>query len=99
MRLLCTIVDRLAESVGPVMVYPAVPAAIRAFGDVATDSSTMVFRHPEDFDLIQIASIDERTGELTANLPPKVLLTGVAWKAAQNVVPQTDGQLSLLKEA
>lgn len=98
-KLLCVIRDRLAESVGPVMLFTAVPAAVRAFSDVALDPQTLVSRHPEDFDLLQVATIVEGSGEVTPLVPPRVLLTGVAWAAAQKPrddVPE-DGspQLSL----
>lgn len=100
MKLLCVVRDRLAESVGPVMIFPAVPAAIRSFSDLATDQSTLVARHPGDFDLLHVASIEEGSGEVTPLSPPVVLLTGVAWLAAQKPAEAgADGQLSLLKEA
>lgn len=98
-KLLCVIRDRLAESIGPVMVFTAGPAAIRSFSDLAVDPQTMISRHPEDFDLMQVATIDEGSGEVTPLSPPLVLLTGVAWLAAQKPADAGDGQLSLLKEA
>lgn len=97
-KLLCVVRDRLAEAIGPVMLFPAVPAAIRSFSDLALDPGTMVHRHPGDFDLLQIATIDEGSGEVSPLVPPVVLLTGVAWLASQKPV-DGDGQLSLLKEA
>nr|QJB18812.1 MAG: nonstructural protein [Microvirus sp.] len=100
-RLLCVIRDRLAESCGPVMLYAAVPAAIRSFSDVALDPETMVGRHVEDFDLLQIAYVDEGSGEVTPCSPPVVLMTGVAWLAAQRdkaTEVGADGQLSLLRK-
>lgn len=99
-KLLCVIRDRLSDSCGPVMAFPAIPAAIRQFSDVAVDSQTMVARHPEDFDLLHIANMDERSGAVEAVTPPVVLLTGVQWLASQKPSGQTDPQLSLLsKEA
>lgn len=98
MKLLCVIRDRLAESVGPVMAFAAIPAAIRSFSDLALDPQTMIHKHPEDFELLQIAEIDERSGQLRVVEPPVLLLSGVQWVAAQK--PADDGgQLSLLKEA
>lgn len=100
MRLLCAIVDRLAESVGPVMSYPAPAAAIRSFGDVASDPQTLLSKHVADFDLLCLGELDDRSGVVTPNNPPVVMLTGAQWLAAQR--PETagaDGQLSLLKEA
>lgn len=99
-KLLCVIRDRLAESCGPVMLFSAVPAAIRSFSDVAVDPSTMVGRHPEDFDLLQIATVNEGSGEVSPVSPPVVLLTGASWVAAQKPRdPDEDGgQLSLLRK-
>lgn len=99
-KLLCVVRDRLADAIGPVMVFPAVPAAIRSFSDLAIDPSTLVARHPGDFDLLQVGVIDEGSGEVIANVPPLVLLTGVAWLAAQSPRDKPeDVQLSLIKEA
>lgn len=101
-KLLCVIRDRLAEACGPVMLFTAVPAAIRSFSDIAADKQTSVGLHPEDFDLLQIALVDERTGEVTPCSPPVVLLSGVQWLAAQKPrdEPEAGAQLSLLsKEA
>jgi len=98
-KLLCVVRDRLAEAIGPVMLFPAVPAAIRSFSDLALDPQTMVHRHPADFDLLQIATIDEGSGEIAPCSPPVVLITGAAWAAAQKPESGPDGQLSLLKEA
>lgn len=100
-KLLCVIRDRLAEACGPVMLFSAVPAAIRSFSDVALDAQTTVGRHPEDFDLLQIALVDEGSGEVTPCSPPIVLVTGVAWLAAQKPresAADDGGQLSLLRK-
>lgn len=101
-KLLCVILDRMAQAIGPVMVFPALGAAVRTFGDVANDPQTMVSRHPEDFDVLQVANIDDATGVVTPLVPPAVLLTGAAWVAAQSreAKPSAEdgGQLSLLKK-
>lgn len=97
-KLLCVVRDRLAEACGPVMLFAAVPAAIRSFSDLATDPSTMVHRHVADFDLLQIAIVDEGSGEVTPVSPPAVLLTGVAWLASQKAPDEGSGQLELLKK-
>lgn len=100
MKLLCSVRDRLAEALGPVMLFPAIPAAVRSFSDLALDPGTMVHRHPGDFDLLHIADIDDVSGKVIPVDPPIVLLSGVAWLAAQKPAEaSSDGQLSLLKEA
>lgn len=98
-KLICVVRDRLSESVGPVMVFPAVPAAIRSFSDLALDPSTMVHRHAADFDLLHVASIEEGSGEVTPLSPPVVLLSGVQWLASQARADSKPEQLSLMKEA
>jgi len=98
-KLLCVVRDRVADAIGPVMVFAAVPAAVRLFSDLALDPGTMVHRHPADFELLHVASIDESTGEVAAGRPV-VLLTGEAWLAAQEPREKIAvDQLSLLKEA
>jgi len=97
--LLCVVRDRVASSIGPVMMFPAVPSAIRSFSDLALDPQTMVNRHTADFDLVQIGTVDQSTGDVIACMPPVVLLSGASWLAAQERPASSDGQLSLLKEA
>lgn len=100
MKLLCVVIDRLSEAVGPVMVFPAIPAAIRSFSDLALDPSTLVHRHVGDFDLLQVGEIDEGSGEITPCSPPRLLMSGVAWLASQAPRDKSeDSQLSLMKEA
>lgn len=36
--------------------------AVRAFGDLANDSSTEVHKHPQDYTLFEIAEYDEERG-------------------------------------
>lgn len=98
-KLLCVVRDRLADAIGPVMLFAGVPAAIRSFSDLALDPQTMVHRHVADFELLHIATIEEGSGEVSPVLPPVVLLSGEAWAAAQKPVAGSEGQLSLLKEA
>lgn len=100
-KLLCVVRDRLADAIGPVMLFPAVPAAIRSFSDLALDPATLVHRHPADFDLLQVGVIDEGSGELTPFCPPLVLVTGEAWAASQasSSSSSSEAQLSLVKEA
>lgn len=99
--LLCVILDRLAQSIGPVMAYPASASAVRSFTDLALDPATMVHKHPEDYDLMQVGFIDEGSGVIEPCVPPVVILTGAAWAASQQrSAPENGAQLSLLaKEA
>lgn len=58
------------------------PAAIRMFGDVASDRNTMIGLHPNDFELCCVGQFDESTGNLVG-CEPVTVITGAAWRAAQ----------------
>jgi len=93
MKMLYTIRDTVAETIGPIMVFPADAAAVRSFGDVAADPQTNVNRHVGDFELVCLGSISDY-GEIDAD-QPRVVITGAQWSAAQ-VPAGSDGQLSLI---
>lgn len=40
-----------------------VAEAVRAFGDLANDTSSVINRHPKDFQLVQVAEWDDSTGK------------------------------------
>jgi len=53
--------------------------AIRAFGDaVNSPDSTVISRHPEDFQLYQIGIYDDSTATLTQVTPLQMLSTGTS---------------------
>lgn len=55
-------------------------AAIRFFTDLALDKNTVLARHPEDYELIALATMENTGIEL---LPARTVITGAAWAAAQ----------------
>lgn len=83
MKQLYAIVDTMAETlVGGVHVFPADAVAVRFFSDIASDPQTMIARHPADHELVHIATIED-DGEIVG-ATRRTVLTGSAWKAAQD---------------
>lgn len=46
------------------MTLNSVPEAVRVFGDIVADESSIIYRHPEDFDLFTLGDFDESTGSI-----------------------------------
>lgn len=84
MKMLYTIRDVVAESIGPIVLFAADAAAVRMFGDVAVDPQTNIGRHPADFELICIGQVYDDGVIVPAVGGPRVVITGAAWKAAHS---------------
>lgn len=67
---------------GPLHIFPADAAAVRMFGDIASDPQTLIARHPQDFDLVRLGSLDEEGPNLVEQMP-ETILTGELWAATQ----------------
>ncbi|QXP08486.1 MAG: nonstructural protein [Arizlama microvirus] len=52
----------------------AVGAAIREFVDACGDDKSVMFRHPEDFQLYKLGTFDDRTGVITPCVVPEMLV-------------------------
>lgn len=84
MKKLYAIQDTASQMIiGGVHVFAHDAAAIRFFGDLVADSQTMMGRHPNDHNLLVLASLDEENGELLTDGCPSVVVTGAALKASQ----------------
>lgn len=87
MKRIYIIWDKLAmEAVGimKLHLYAHDAAAIRFFGDIASDKQSTVSRHPADYELHCIGNFDSREQEmLTPMKRPVVVITGEQWLAAQ----------------
>ena len=55
--------------------------AIRAFGDLANDPTTLIGKHPEDFSLYCLCQFDDVNGEFIEPSPSLVLATALSLKA------------------
>lgn len=48
---------------------PTDAVGVRAFADAVNDSSSEYFKHPEDYEIWNIGTYDDNTGELVASQP------------------------------
>jgi len=92
MRILYAIKDTVANDlVGfthAIMSFPNDNAAIRAFGEIATNPNSLVAKNIRDYELIALGQCDEDTAwELVPG--QRTVLTGKTWLSAQ---PQGDQQ-------
>lgn len=62
-------------------------AALRMFADAASDQTTTIYRHPEDFTLFHLGEYDDDTGTFTNRTKPEALANGQEYRKPQ---PQLD---------
>jgi len=69
--------DRAADTFGRPFFVAAVGAAIRSFSDEVNraDKDNQLFNHPEDFDLYEIGTFDDDSGDLVA-VKPRMVAVG-----------------------
>lgn len=85
------VIDTKADAiVGGLQLHRADAAAIRAFGDIASDPQTIIARHPEDFELRRLGFIDINNEIVTPSTESDTIITGAQWKAAQQPQENTD---------
>lgn len=72
-----SVYDRAAASYGRPLFAAAVGAAMRSFQDEVNRPSedNPMYKHPEDFDLVEIGTFDDQTGKLVS-CEPKVVAIG-----------------------
>lgn len=92
MKTIYAIKDRVAqEIVGNAMyqlfTFRTDQQATRYFADAIHDDKSMLNKHPDDYELIKIADIDD-DGNITAEHGPSVVITGTILMGAST---QLDG--------
>lgn len=72
-----SVYDRAAATYGRPLFAAAVGAAMRSFQDEVNRAAedNPMYKHPEDFDLVQIGTFDDQSGRLAA-IEPKVVAIG-----------------------
>ena len=65
-----SIYDEKAEVYNTPFFQGTVGMALRSFQELVRDNESMLFKYPEDYILYCIGEYDEKTGEITANIPP-----------------------------
>lgn len=70
--------DRVADTFGTPYCVPAVGIAVRGFTDEINRAAedNMIYKHPDDFDLFQVATYDDATGMITQDAVPRQLVLG-----------------------
>lgn len=80
MKTVYAIRDRIANDlVGyyPLVVFRTDQQAIRYFADSIVQEKSALGAHPNDYELINIADIDD-TGNITSDHGPSIVITGTA---------------------
>lgn len=76
--------DREANCVhGPIFTEYNEKLAIRGFQHVLANPKHIVGQYPDQFDLKLLGHLNEETGEITPELPPKTIATGAQWLVDQ----------------
>lgn len=68
--------DRALDAFLPPWTTPATGAAIRAFQDAINDPQSPMQKHPDDYDLYQLAVYNDGTGRITPLDEPKQIAIG-----------------------
>lgn len=78
--------DKIAQDLtGGLMVFTHDAPVIRIFTDGLADASTMLNKHPQDYDLVCLGEVDTQDGEcvLFGMNKPRVVLSGATWAEMQ----------------
>lgn len=62
-----SIFDKKAETYGPPFFMLKEQMAVRAFSDISNDMSTMLSKHPEDYELYEIGEYNDNTADIKQN--------------------------------
>lgn len=73
-RIVVAVRDRAMDMFMQPFMVPTVGVAIRSFADEMNkhDAEAVMSKHPEDYDLYQIAVFDESTGKYSENEPRQI---------------------------
>lgn len=81
MEKIYAIYDTVAKAIiGQLQLLRHDAAAVRFFGDVASQKQTIVGQHPADFELISLGTLGEAEFIFAER---EVIITGTAWLAMQ----------------
>lgn len=64
MKYLVSLYDRATEAYGPIMTVPTRAVALREFRQACNDNTSPISKHPTDYELYQLATYDDQTGEI-----------------------------------
>lgn len=73
--------DQQLAAYGRPWYAPTTGSAIRSFQDEANNPDSMIHKHPEDYELVQLGTFDDETGQHQNLSAPRQLITGKTVKA------------------
>ena len=65
MKILVALYDRATEAHAPVMTVHTKGEALRSFREAVNDNQTPIHRNPTDFELWQVGTYDDQSGQIT----------------------------------
>lgn len=81
----CTVLDMVAQQYGRPFFTVSEGSAVRGFSDeVNRQSESMLYQHPNDFQLFALGTYDDETGSFSLLTTPVLLVSGA------NVVDRAD---------
>lgn len=75
-RIVVAVRDRALDAFGTPFFVVAVGQAIRSFGDEVNRKGSDLCAHPDDFDLYELGSFDDATGQLQSLGDPRQIAIG-----------------------
>ena len=69
-KIICTVRDLKAGVSGPIFVQHNKAVAIRSFEEIVNNPQSDVYKHPEDYCLMEIGQYDETTSIITPESTP-----------------------------
>ncbi|WGL31287.1 nonstructural protein [Dipodfec virus UOA04_Rod_861] len=78
-----SIFDKIASVYNTPFFCPGHGVAMRNFNDLVMDPSTVVSRHPSDFELFCLGDFFEDTGNIEVNAQPLFLIRGSEFSGVQ----------------
>lgn len=70
--------DKASAAFNPPQCVPAAGAALRQFEDLVNGEESVFTRHPEHFELYQIATFDDRDASYNVSVAPFILANGAS---------------------
>ena len=74
-QVIVSVKDTAAQAFGRPVFVPSIPVALRSFRDEVNrkDSNEDLARHPDDFELYELASFDDATGIIAMLSEPRLV--------------------------
>lgn len=68
-HIVVSVKDRAVDAYNRPFIVPTTGAAIRSFTDEVNRKESEMYAHPEDYDLYEIGTFDDQTGNISTQQP------------------------------